>query len=150
MWPDAVIVADTRDYIIEVPGRAPKRPSKRRLADIVAENTPDDDAPYASLARFGDGDVRIGLDSADEAWQQLGVWAYTALTALDAANYVEQMMQVTKPDGTRATLAVAACWSPQQSPHELRRTAETQRDEALAAADKLRAQLAAAGIDPTA
>ena len=123
MWPTATIRTDARDLQLVIPRRKPKRLTKRTMAAILAEMA-DDDAPEADIVQITpDGGARIGLNSADESWQQLAAWAYTVLTATEAANYAEQPISVETPDGERKELVVIAAWSPGQTPHQLRKAA---------------------------
>lgn len=147
MWPEAMIRTDTSNFTIVVPDRQPKRPSRKRLRDILAETAPAAEDPSAVLLGLNpDGGARIGLDQADEAWQHLAVWAYTVLTAFEATNYVEQTVRTELPDGTAATLALEACWSKGQTPHQLRQKAEAERDRVQLELDRLRARLGDHGL----
>ena len=123
MWPTATIRTDARDMQLVIPRRKPKRLTKRTMAAILAEMA-DDDAPETDMDQITqDGGVRVALNSADESWQQLAAWAYTVLTATEAANYAEQHISAKTPDGERKQLVVIAAWSPEQTPHQLRKAA---------------------------
>lgn len=127
LWPDATIRTDRRDFTFMVPRRKAKRPTKKRMREILAESWPDDDAPEVDVTRINPDGMSIALDNNDEAWQQLGAWAYSVLRFHDAANYVEQQITVQLPDANEErTLLLTACWSTGQTPHALRMKAEAE------------------------
>lgn len=136
VWPEAVIdQADpaARDHLVL---RVPK-PNGRSDADRALVEVRDE---YQDLAADGDptaGSFVTGLQGGqttviapDDALTNLAEWALTVLEAFpDAPNYVEQTTvlfhPVTGPDGTvHDRIAVAACWSDEQTPGELHRDAE--------------------------
>ena len=137
-WPEAVIEPGTGYFTMLIPRRKPKTVPKRRMREILAETLPADDDPTAELAAVEADGLRIGIDSADEAWQELAAWAWTVLSVRQAPNYVEQPVTVELPNGTPATLIVTACWSKDQTPAQLHEQAVAERDAALRERDEAR------------
>lgn len=130
MYPDATMSGNGSGYGAELVLNVPEsnRRAKGSKKALAAAKVPaDDPASEPELTGFGDGG--ISMTTPKEAAENLAVWAYTLLTSVDATNYVEQAAH--HPE-TGQRLAVVACWTDRQTPHELRLAAERRADEAEA------------------
>lgn len=125
MWPDAVIRTDTGQFTMLIPNRRPKRVAQRTFRQILADAVDQaGDGPDVALQQWESDAVTMALDSNDEAWQHLAVWAVICLTAAEAPNYVEQELSYTDTDGVRQQAVITAARSTGQTPHQLRLAAE--------------------------
>lgn len=135
--------------IVSPEDRKPRRPSKRAIAK--AHEPLDPDEPAMGVVGYEDGALQF--TTGEEAIANLAEWAYIMLTAgdQDPENYVE--FSATHPENKRR-LSVVACWSPRQTPHELRMKAEARAEAAEAEVERLKAALVTArsyhgnSIDP--
>jgi hypothetical protein len=137
MYPDATIRTDDPRsgtcMVFDLGGRK-GRSSKKALLEDMADETD------ADLLGFGDGVMKVGTPQ--EATANLAYWAQIMLSVSpEALNYVEQT--VTDPESGRV-YCVTACWSKEQTPHELRMAAEERATRAEARVVELEAALAAA------
>lgn len=108
---------------------------------VAPEAVPGADDTVPEQDRVGligwDGEC-LSVTTPAEAAQALAQWAVLLLSAYpEAENYVEQ--QVITPEERH--LAIAACWSKSQTPHQLRLAAEQRADRLQAELDQLRAQI---------
>lgn len=126
MWPTATILTngDPREmaFVIPVDGRRAKL-GKKALA--AAKQSSADPAEEIVVESFGGNDIT--LSTPREATLALADFALTILEGMEGvANYIEQTLDL--PDGRR--LALVACWSPEQTPRQLRKAAERRTDAA--------------------
>lgn len=157
VWPDAVIDTTTPHHLtLRVPRDHDPRVSKKALGKVRSEHRQRakeavDFMDDVSVERF-DGET-LTMTTPEDAMRNLAEWGLIGLTAApEAVNYIEQMATLSAAvkghDGKmHRTLAIAACWSREQTPHALRKEAERRAEAAEAEVDRLRALLEEHGIE---
>lgn len=138
LWPEATVSNSARGMTMHLPDVAAKRVGKRALCDAVAAVDASEDV---LLTGGGVGDVTVSVPKS--ATWALAAWAAEWLTSEAAPNYVEQLVELAEEDAVdgKRRLLLTACWSKEQTPHELRLQAEARADAEKARADELQARL---------
>ena len=103
-----------------------KAEAKKTRALVEGEDGPSGNQ-FAGFSTSADGKVAATLLSEDEVIHSLAAGALAILERHEAENYVEWTLTA---DGR--SLAVSACWSESQTPHQLRLAAEVRADAAEA------------------
>jgi len=132
IYPDAAIRTDdpwSSDCMVIDVGKRTARTSKAKMTDDLILDT--------------DGTTLTGIDDKGwnmatprEAMEGLAWWAQIVLENSTAPNYVEQ--EVFNESDRR--FLVTACWSPEQTPHQLRMAAEARIVELEARISELEAR----------
>lgn len=134
-WPNAMMTPGRsfgRGFGLALPGRAPKRVTKKAIAEATMEQD-----ETAELGVLGWDGRTLSTVLPEELRDRLAVVAYTWISAFEGAvNYVEQ--HLTHPDHPDQRLTFTVQWVKGKTPHELRREAEAERDKYLAALRELR------------
>lgn len=135
MYPDSTIRTDDPRsgtcMVFDLKTRKGRSSKKALLEDLA-------DEADADLLGFADGVMKVGTPL--EATANLAYWAQIMLTGSPGAlNYVEQA--VTDPESGRV-FCVTACWSKEQTPHQLRMVAEERAARAEARVVELEEALA--------
>lgn len=124
-WPGAMMTPGRsfgRGFGIALPGRAPKRVTKKAIAEATLEQD-----ETAELGVLGWDGQTLSTVLPEELRDRLAVVAYTWITAFEGAvNYVEQ--HLTHPDHPDQRLTFTVQWVKGKTPHELRQEAESERD----------------------
>lgn len=109
-----------------------KAEARKTRAVVEGEDGPSGNQ-FAGFSTGADGKVAATLLSEDEVIHSLAAGALAILERHEAENYVEWTLT---SDGR--SLAVSACWSESQTPHQLRLAAEARADAAEAELARLR------------
>jgi hypothetical protein len=127
-WPGAMMTPGRsfgRGFGIALPGRAPKRVTKKAIAEATMEPDPD-----AELGVLGWDGRSLSTVLPEELRDRLATIAYIWITAFEGAvNYVEQ--HLTHPDHPDQRLTFTVQWVKGKTPHELRQEAEAKIAAAL-------------------
>lgn len=133
-YPGAAVETSNDAYtdrmVIRIPDgerRKPKRLTKAQIKAAMAEPAEADEE--ASLTGFHDDGITTDLPEV-VAMELCSLMHQLFEHNPEAVNYLE--MTIHDRDDPSRTWLATYCRSPQQTPHELRRKAEAERDEALA------------------
>jgi hypothetical protein len=126
-WPDAAMAPGRhgRGMGLVLPTRKAKRVSKKDAGAAVVEPDPDSD----EIGVIGWDGESMRTSTPEDLAKRLGLAAYLLLAKTPGAvNYIEQQIAFEGDDGKTHHLVFHAAWSPQQTPDQLRRKAEGERD----------------------
>lgn len=135
-WPDAQVEMSNLDSLSMLidPRPKPKRVSKKTATGLrTAQEEAAEGVPDARFHGFdADGKVRFaGLP--EDVQRELGALVAFLLEEYGAANYLEWRLTLPgEGDVPDRTLVMTGCWSEEQTPHEVRKKIEAERDQLAA------------------